>query len=128
MAQDKIVLVVEDERPLLEAISKKLESQGILAVTARSVDQAASYLEDVKGVNLIWLDHYLLGPKDGIDFVNDLKRDAYKKDIPIFVVSNTASPDKRDEYIKLGVDRVYTKADYKLDDIIKEIKLFLEKK
>jgi hypothetical protein len=46
--------------------------------------------------------------------------------VPIFVVSNTASADKVQSYLQLGVNKYYTKADYRLDDIIKDIKTFLK--
>ena len=55
-----IVLVVEDERPLIDAITKKLERKGFNVCVARSTDQAKQYLEDDDfTIDLIWLDHFL---------------------------------------------------------------------
>jgi len=122
----KTILVLEDERPLLEVIKIKLEKSGLSVVTARSVTQAMSYLEDLEKIDAIWLDHYLLGKENGLDFVSKLKEDGVLwKKIPIFVVSNTASPDKVQSYIRLGVNKYYTKAEHRLDEIIEDIKLFL---
>ncbi len=42
--------------------------------------------------------------------------------IPIFVVSNTASEKKVQAYVKFGVDKYYTKAEHKLEDIIDDIR------
>ncbi len=42
--------------------------------------------------------------------------------IPIFVVSNTATPDKIQTYLQLGVTDYYVKAEKKLDEIVDEIK------
>ena len=121
------ILVVEDERPLADAIKAKLERSGFAVVSSRTVEQALSYLEDIGAVDAVWLDHYLLGKEDGLDFVTKLKaHDGRWQQIPIFVVSNTASPDKVQSYIRLGVNKYYTKADHRLDEIISEIKLFLE--
>ena len=123
----KTILVVEDERPLADAIKAKLERSGFAVVTSRTVEQTLSYLEDIGVVDAVWLDHYLLGKEDGLDFVTKLKaHDGRWKDIPIFVVSNTASPDKVQSYIRLGINKYYTKSDHRLDEIISEIKLFLE--
>lgn len=121
------VLVVEDERPLLEAVKKKLELNDFEVITARTVTQALGYLEDVKAVDVIWLDHYLLGRETGLDFVAKLKAEnsPWKK-IPVFVVSNTASPEKVESYLRLGVDKYYTKSDYRLDQMIGDIKKYLK--
>ena len=127
MTKDKTILVIEDERPLLEAIKTKLEKNGFEVTTARTVEQALNYLEDLERVDVIWLDHYLLGKEDGLDFVAKIKsHDGKWKHIPIFVVSNTASADKVQSYIQLGISKYFVKAEHRLDRIISEIKLFLD--
>ncbi len=125
---NKTILVLEDERALLEVIKIKLETLGFSVVTARAVKQAFDYLKNNVKVDAVWLDHYLLGDESGLDFVARLKADGSSwKQIPIFVVSNTASPDKIKTYLALGVNKYYTKVDYRLDQIIADIKEFLEK-
>lgn len=127
--QEKVILVVEDERPLLEAIKTKLEISGFDVVTARSVQQALNHLKDIAKVDAIWLDHYLLGRESGLDFVAKCKEDgSLSKHVPIFVISNTASADKIQAYLKLGVNKYYVKAEKRLDAIIAEIKKELSKK
>lgn len=119
----KTILVVEDERPLLEAIKRKLENNDLEVVTARTVDQALSYLQDLSAVDGIWLDHYLLGSEDGLDLVTKLKSsDSIWKHIPIFVVSNTASEEKVKAYMQFGVDKYFVKSDFRLDQIIVALK------
>jgi two-component system response regulator VicR len=121
------VLVVEDEKPLQDVIKTKIEHCGCAVVTARTVEQAMDYLEQEMKIDVIWLDHYLLGKETGLDLVAKLKAEGSKwKDIPIFVVSNTASEDKVKCYLALGVTKYYTKADYKLDFILSDIKKHLE--
>lgn len=124
---EKIVLVVEDELPLLEAIKMKLERNGFVAVTARSAEQALKHLQDVGRIDAIWLDHYLLGKENGLDLVAKCKTTTAYQNIPIFVVSNTASSDKVQTYMKLGVNKYYVKAEKRLDEIIQEIKDELNK-
>lgn len=125
----KTILVVEDEKPLLNAIKIKLEKNDFNVVTAKSAEEATGHLEgSEKKIDVIWLDHYLLGRENGLDLVVKLKNDQERKNIPIFVVSNTASSDKVSSYISLGVDKYYTKADYRLDKIINDIIRNLEKK
>jgi CheY-like chemotaxis protein len=121
-----VALVVEDELPLQEAVKKKLEISGFKVVTARSVAQAEEYLKEIEKINVIWLDHYLVGKENGLDLVIKVKGNNKWKSIPIFVVSNTASPDKVKSYISFGVSKYYTKADYRLDQIITDIKKVLK--
>lgn len=123
----KTILVVEDERPLLDAIKIKLEKNGFVVVTARSVEQTMDYLNEIGTVDAIWLDHYLLGKESGLDFVTKLKSTNEKWiRIPVFVVSNTATPDKVQAYIRFGINKYYTKSDHKLEEIINDIRIFLE--
>lgn len=118
----KTVLVLEDEEPLLKAIKMKLEAAGFGVLTARSVQQAINALDDVGKVDFIWTDHYLLGNDTGLDFVAKVKADDRWEDIPIFVVSVTASPRNVESYISFGIKRFYTKHEYRIDDIIKDIR------
>ncbi|QQG52595.1 MAG: response regulator [Candidatus Falkowbacteria bacterium] len=119
---EKTILVIEDERPLLDAIRTKLEKNDFLVVTARTAEQTYGLLEDLKQVDVIWLDHYLLGKENGLDIVTKLKGHEKYKKIPIFIVSNTASADKVKNYISLGVNKYYIKSNYRLDQIIGDIR------
>ena len=139
----KTILVIEDERPLLEVVHARLKKKGFEVMTARSVDQvfnagldtedmgiiaaenieqALAYLENLQNIDAVWLDHNLLGKENGIDFVKKLKANGglWKK-IPIFVISNTENSKTIDSYIKLGVSKYYVKSNHRLDEIIKDI-------
>ncbi|MBN1779146.1 MAG: response regulator [Candidatus Buchananbacteria bacterium] len=129
MNKNKVILVLEDELPLLDAIKSKLAKSGFEVVTARSIEQAKNHIQDVENIDAIWLDHYLLGKENGLDFVAWCKINNDKCDrIPIFVVSNTASPEKVQSYLKFGVEKYYIKAEKRLEEIISDIKssLFIE--
>ncbi len=122
----QMALVVEDDLSLAEAINKKLQLSGFTTVAARSVDDAL-HLMTVRLPNVIWLDHYLLGEKDGIDFAHAVKANEAWKAVPMYVVSNTASNDKVATYNELGVNGYYVKADHRLDEIIADIKADTER-
>ena len=123
----KTILVVEDERPLVQAIQTKLENNGFTVVTARTVDQGLDYLENIEKIDAIWLDHYLPGEKTGLDFVAILKKDdSIWKNLPIFIVSNTASSGNVRSYMRLGISRYCVKAEYRLDQIVKDLSDFLD--
>ena len=123
----KTILVVEDERPLIQAIQTKLEKSGFLVVTARTIDQGIGYLKDIPHIDALWLDHYLPGEKTGLDIVAYLKSPKSKwKKLPIFIVSNTASSGNVRSYMELGVTKYCIKANNRLDEIVKDLKSFLQ--
>jgi len=119
------ILVVEDEETLLHAISKKLELSAMTVVACTSGREAIDYLNDANSLpDAVWLDYYL---KDmsGLGFMQELKRDSRWKDMPVLVVSNSASPDKVHDMLALGAKKYILKADYRLDEIIAMIREFI---
>jgi CheY-like chemotaxis protein len=117
----RVILVVEDEKPLQRAISLKLNKNDFEVVIAATADQAIEQLKKTKKISAIWLDHYLLGNTNGLDFVSIIKKNKEWQNIPIFVVTNTTSQDKMSEYVDSGINKFYTKANFRLDEIIKDI-------
>ena len=71
--QKKTILIVEDERPLYRIIKSKFEAEGFSALTAKSVSQALNHLKNGIKIDAVWLDHYLLGKRNGLDFVAKIK-------------------------------------------------------
>ena len=143
----KIILLVEDDVPLLEAAKLKLEKNGFEVIPARSVERAISsdimesdmgkitpgsiekvlkHLETLEKVDAIWLDHNLIGKENGLDFVVKFKSNGGRFErVPIFVVSNTSSVELRNSYAKLGVKNYFVKAEHRLENIVREIQVAL---
>jgi CheY-like chemotaxis protein len=139
----KTILVIEDERALLDVVHARLGEKGFGVITARSVDQvfdasldksgigiiaatsvkqAIEHLEGLEKIDAVWLDHNLIGKENGLDFIKKIKANGGRwKKIPIFVVSNTERSDTIKSYLKLGISKYYIKSNHKLDDIIKDI-------
>lgn len=118
-------MVVEDESLLLQAISKKMSVSGIEVVSCLSAEQALDYLKSLPEIpDAIWLDYHLKD-MDGLVFMKNLKGNPLWKDIPVFVVSNSASPDKVNGMLALGAKKYILKAEHRLDEIIGSIKLFI---
>lgn len=148
--KNKTILVIEDEKSLLEVVKTKLEKSGFNVITSRSVtdafgmplsedktgaitltsvEKALKHLNELEQVNAIWLDHNLIGEEDGLDFVTKLKANGGKwSEVPIFVISNTSDPELVKTYAKLGANKYYIKAEYKLEKIIEEINAVVEVK
>lgn len=116
-----LILVLEDEKPLVRAISEKLESDGCEVRAVDNVDAALAVLKGDQSISAIWLDHYLMGEKDGLDLLAEVKRNEAWNSIPVFVVSNTAGPDKKQAYLKLEVEKYYVKSEHKLSEIVEDV-------
>lgn len=127
--ENRTVLVVEDELPLQNAIKMKLEGKNLHVVTARSVSQALDYLKNMKDIAAVWLDHYLLGKEDGLDLMSFMKKEGSEyKNVPVFVVSNTASEEKVKTYLELGAQEYLVKSDERLDSIVDHVINFFGEK
>ncbi|MBU1149217.1 response regulator [Patescibacteria group bacterium] len=122
----KKILVIEDDKGLQQAICDKLKMSGYQVVLARTKNEGIDALIENEDICFIWLDHYLFGQEDGLDFLNEIRHNDQWVQIPLFVISNTASNEKVKTYLALGVDKYFTKAEYKLEEIIDDIKKFVK--
>lgn len=120
------ILVIEDETLLLQAITKKLILSGLNPVSATGGEQAIDYLNSLEELpHVIWLDYHLKG-MDGLTFLEKIKANPNWKNIPVVVVSNSATPDKVHHMLALGADKYILKAEYRLDQIIETVKSFIQ--
>ena len=118
----KVILVVEDEIPLQDVVRVMLKKYNINVITARTVEQAKELVNGPEKINAIWLDHYLLGKENGLDFMAWCKSEDSKcRDTPVFVVSNSANLDQVITYIHLGAKEYFVQSNYRLEEIIKKI-------
>lgn len=121
MEKTQLIMVVEDEVLLLEAITRKIKAHGINVIGCASAQQALDILTSVKVLpDAIWLDYYL-GDMNGLEFVQALKKNPSLSEIPIIVVSNSASDQKKNAMLALGVKKYLLKADNRLEDIIDQL-------
>lgn len=116
------IMVIEDEELLLQAIGTMLEREQIKAILCTAGNEAINHLKtDPKLPDAIWLDYYLKD-MDGLGFMNALKSNPQWKDIPVIVVSNSATTNKVSSMLALGAKKYILKAEYRLEDIIKTIR------
>lgn len=123
--QSPTIMVVEDEALLLQAISKKLKLSGMDVLSCASGQQAIDYLTNLDVMpDAVWLDYYLKD-MNGLAFMQELKLNPKWTNIPVLVVSNSASPDKVSNMLGLGAKKYILKAEYRLDEIIDMIQDFI---
>lgn len=120
------VLVVEDEPLLAKSIITKLRQNNFDTITFRTGEEAVDHLKKER-VGFIWLDYYLAGPMNGVDFMRIMQADEAFRRIPVIIVSNTASDDKVKKMLELGALKYFTKAEHLLEEIIEFINSHLQK-
>ncbi len=127
----RTILVVEDDELLSQAIVRKLIITNYVPYAAKTQGEALDYLESMdQPIDAIWLDYYLgmdkyLGESTGLDLLQKIKANEKWKNIPVVVVSNSASDDKIKSMLLLGANKYVLKAQNKLGDIIKTFDEFI---
>ena len=119
------ILVLEDDEPLLEAITTKLSDAGFRVLGTRTVNQALDFIANMPSIDAVWVDHYLPG-KTGNEFVEAMRKDPRWRTVPVFLVTNTISPEIVNQYIRLGITKYYLKVVSSLASIVSEIALTLQ--
>jgi CheY-like chemotaxis protein len=124
--QNPTIMVVEDEVLLLQAITKKLKVSNLDVISCASGQQAIDYLNNLDELpDAVWLDYYLKD-MNGLAFMQTLKENPKWTNIPVLVVSNSASPEKVHNMLGLGARKYILKAEYRLDEIIEMILDFIK--
>jgi signal transduction histidine kinase/DNA-binding response OmpR family regulator len=84
-AQESLVLIVDDDDEIRQAVSAYLEEEGLEVITA-STASAGADLAARRRPNLILLD-LLLPDRSGLDLLATLKSEPATRDIPVLVLS-----------------------------------------
>jgi DNA-binding response OmpR family regulator len=120
----KRILIIEDDSSLQKIIQEFLAADGFETIEAmdgeRGSDLAKKNMPD-----LILLD-IILPKKDGYEVLKELKENQETKNIPVILLTNLESPADVEKAIKLGATTYLTKADYKLEEVVKKIKEILK--
>jgi DNA-binding response OmpR family regulator len=117
----KIILIVEDEKPLSGVLANKLMKEGYDVVEAANGAEGLAKIKKEKP-NLILLD--IIMPKmDGMTMLKKLRDTSVGKNIPVIILTNLSDIDKADEAVKANVKDYLIKSDWSLDDLVKKVKL-----
>jgi DNA-binding response OmpR family regulator len=118
MAQNKKVLVAEDERPVAKALQLKLQNEGFDVDVAYNGNEAIDKLKKEK-FNLMILD--LIMPKlDGFGVLEEMKDKGIK--VNTIVASNLSQDEDIKKAKKLGAKDFFVKADTPISKIIEFVK------
>jgi DNA-binding response OmpR family regulator len=109
------VLVVEDERVLLNVLKEKLEDDGWDVDTALDGVKAISKIKK-GGYDLILLD-IMLPKKNGFEVLKFIKKEAVS-DVPVIILSNLGSDEDIKKAMSLGATDYFVKAQHPIGEIV----------
>ena len=120
------ILVIEDERPLVEVLSCNLEREGFEVDRLHSTGQEGLRQAQLKLPDLIVLD-LMLPQKSGLEVCRELKQSPRTRDIPIIMV--TAKAEESDQLVGFatGADDYVTKP-YSVKILVERIKKELRRR
>ncbi len=119
------ILVVEDDRFLLNAYKIKLNKAGFDVSTATNGEEALQSLETVRP-DLILLD-LILPQKDGFYFLQQYKQKFPSSPVPVIVLSNLGQQEDIARALSLGASYYAVKSDISLSDLVSTINGLLSK-
>lgn len=117
-ANQKRVLIVEDEKPLSHALSLKLEHEGFSVMVADNGRECLDLL-DKEHFDVLLLD--LIMPEiDGFQVLEHLKSREQRP--ATFVLSNLSQHEDEERVLQLGARKFFIKSDTPLTVIVEEVK------
>ncbi|MBU0613688.1 response regulator [Patescibacteria group bacterium] len=121
---EKIVLLVEDDKAIVDAIKRFFERDRVKIHIAKDGQEGLEVAQDIKP-DLILLD--ILMPKvDGITMLSQVRDTDWGKDIAVIILTNLASKEKQKKSKELGVVEYIIKTDVSLVDIAEKVKKYLD--
>jgi len=122
----KTILIVEDEKELLDSYKELVESAGYTAMTALDGYQGLDLLsKNIGGVNLVLLDLMMPGV-DGLEVLRAVKANPEKYgDMPIVVLTNMTSEAVIKESFDLGSSSYLVKTDLDYQGLVRELSKYL---
>lgn len=115
----KTILIVEDERPLLNIMSKRFEDEGFRVVQASNgaegLERALSNHPD-----MILLD-IIMPVMDGLAMLKKLREDDWGKDVTVMTLTNLSEPMSVAECLEQNVHDYLVKTDWRLQDVVQKV-------
>ena len=120
MEHKKRILVVEDEIPMLLALSDKLEGAGFEVLQAKNGEEGV-VTALTEHPDLIIMD--IVMPKmDGIDASKKIRDDIWGKTAKIMILSNVSDNEKTALAMEHEVFNYLIKAETRLEDIVEKVR------
>jgi len=117
----KKILIIEDELPMLKALSDKFGLEGFSVLEARNGEEGLDVALKTKP-DLILLDLFM-PVMDGKAMMEKLRQDEWGKKVPIIILTNLNPDDKTlNEILASGPAYYFIKSKWRLEDLVARAK------
>lgn len=113
------ILIIEDEKVLLDVLEKKLASQGYEIETASDGESGLDEMRQVRP-DLILLD-IVMPKKDGFEVLAEMDKDKSLSGIPVIIISNSGQSVEIDKALKFGVRDYLIKTEFDPEEVLEKI-------
>lgn len=118
------ILVVDDERPVLDLIETLLTRAGFEVILADNVATAVLILRSTPLPDLVILD-LMLPDISGLELLRQMRAKDVFDNLPVLVLSALADPEEIRQGLELGADRYLTKP-YMAHNLVKTVRDLLQ--
>lgn len=122
----KKILIIEDEKILVEMYKSKLEANNFQVISAFSSEEGIKIFKK-ENPDLVILD-ILLPEENGINFLEKIKKIKVVPKTRVIVFSNYDDPVTRKEAFRLGVEDYLIKTQFTPREFLRKIKKYFREK
>jgi CheY-like chemotaxis protein len=118
----KKVLIIEDEKILIELLERKIKEDGYEVFTALNGKEGLELVKEVKP-DLVLLD-IIMPEMDGFEVMEEMNKlqELNLKKVPVIIISNSGQPVEIDKALNLGVRDYLIKAQFDPKEVIDKIR------
>lgn len=114
------ILIIDDDKFLLNMYSIKLKSFDFEVDTASSGQEVLNKLRDGASPDILLMD-VVMPSMDGIELLERIRKEKYVPQATVIVLSNQNQPDDIERAKKLGISSYIVKANMIPSEVVKEI-------
>lgn len=124
MPELKTILIVEDEKFILDLLSTRLAEANYSVKKAKNGKEALEIIKDSQ-IDLILLD-LLMAEIDGFVFLKKLRKSYEYKDVPVIVLTNLDKAKAKQKTANYGIEDYLIKSDKSLQDVTERVDAILK--
>lgn len=115
----KKILLIEDEKLMIELLEKRLVQEGYNTVVAKNGAEGITKMRETKP-DLVLLD-IIMPRMGGFEVMEVMSKDEELKKIPIIVISNSGQPVELDRAKRLGAKDWLIKTEFDPQEVIDKV-------
>lgn len=120
MVKKKKILIVEDERSLLDILTRRFIDEKFEVVEALNGKEGLKVALKERP-DLIILD-IIMPVMDGMTMLKKLREDKWGKEVEVVILTNLSDVARVQESLSKGVYDYLVKSDWRLEDLVKKVK------